>query len=253
MTNSKALAAFGGGGAGLMSRENIASFLNSAAMSIPTTAGGKQFLKLDDKDGTWLYGQEETVVEVKSRWAINPLSMFHGYIAWHEAKVEGEHRQPINRPLIGTHELTPVKAQKGWETQYGFDLVCTEGEDEGTLLEYKTSSHGGKKAFGDLVTAMNVQGAVDLDLLVPIVELTSDSYPNKKWKRDVWNPVFKIVEWASLSNGAVTQADEADDAKDEGDKPEDDGEEARLAAEYAAEQKKAAAEGDAAPRRRLRR
>ena len=33
-------------------------------------------------DGIWVYGQENIEVEDESRWAINPVSIMHGYVCW---------------------------------------------------------------------------------------------------------------------------------------------------------------------------
>ena len=74
-----ALATFGGG-TGLISREEMAAYLNTATQTLPQGSGGKQFLKISDKDGAWTFGAEETVVEEDSLWAIHPTSFFHGYI-----------------------------------------------------------------------------------------------------------------------------------------------------------------------------
>ncbi len=265
------LAAFRGNGVGLPSREQMGQFLNTAAMAAPAGSGGKQFLKISDKDGVWTFGAEETVVEEDSLWAINPLSMFHGYVAWFDGKPEGEHRQPITRPLMPSDSLSPVKALRGWEKQFGFDLVCVSGEDEGTLCEYKASSVGGTRAFSMLVAALNAQFATDPDRVIPVVQLRDNKYYDKKYKKDQFPPVFQIVEWRAMDDASAPKTPEPE--------PEPEGrrrtrpaaapveemepleqqtvaykqaaadEEAALAREYAATQQAEAA----TPRRRVRR
>jgi len=235
-----------------MSRDQLGSFLNSAAAAIPAGNGGKQFLKISDKDGAWTYGAEETVVEDDSLWAVNPLSFFHGYIAWHDAKVEGEVRLPVTRPLPPVASLQSVQAQNGWQDQYGFDLICITGEDAGIACEYKASSTGGKRAIGTLTNAINSQYAVNQDAIVPIVRLKDAKYWDKKYKKDQFPPVFEIVEWRTMDdNSAPAAAEEpkaAGKAADPAPEP-DAAEEEALAKEYAA-----TAEAEAAtPRRRLRR
>ena len=262
MTN--ALTAFGNG-AGLPSRDEVAQFINSAAIAIQPGNSGKQFLKISDKDGVWTYGAEETEVEKDALWAVNPLSFFHGYIAWNDGKPESEHRQSVSRPQLPMIEqLPPVKSVKGYELQYGFDLVCVNGEDEGTLCEYKASSTGGKRAIGALTAAINARHASNPDSIVPVVRLKDNKYWDKKYKKDQFPPVFEVVEWRSLND--ASPVDESDRQEEEvkeparrraapaaATAPEPTDEDAALAAEYAAEKEAQAPSAEASPRRRVRR
>lgn len=254
--SDNALATFGSG-VGLPSREEMAAYLNTAAQVLPAGSGGKQFLKISDKDGAWTFGAEETVVEEDSLWAINPISFFHGYIAWHDAKPEGEHRSSIRRPLPPVDTLPPVKAQNGWQLQQGFDLVCVSGEDTGVLCEFKTSSTGGKRAVGNVANAINEQFAKDPDTLVPIVRLRDNKYYDKKYKKDQFPPSFEVVEFRRMDD--ITPVEHKPEpvkeeppprtraAAPQGPNPVD--EEAELAKEY----EQAVATAEATPRRRQRR
>lgn len=256
---------FSGGGTGLMSREDLGTFLNSAAVAIPQGSGGKQFLKISDKDGVWTYGAEETVVEDDALWAINPLSFFHGYIAWHDGKPEQEHRQSVSRPhLPDPATLPPVKAKNGYQVQYGFELVCISGEDEGVVCEYKASSTGGKRGTGEVVNAINSRAGVDPDSIVPIVKLRNNKYWDKKYKKDQFPPVFEVVEWRSLNDASpVGESDRQEEEVKEPARrraapaattaPEPTDEDEALAAEYAAEKEAQAPSAEASPRRRVRR
>lgn len=245
-----------GSGAGLMSREQLGQVLNAAAAAIPAGNGGKQFLKISDKDGAWTYGAEETVVEEDSLWAVNPLSFFHGYIAWHDAKVEGEVRLPVTRPLPPVASLQAVQAQHGWQDQFGFDLICITGEDAGIACEYKASSTGGKRAVGALTNAINAQYAINQDAIVPIVRLRDNKYYDKKYKKDQFPPVFEIVEWRTMDDNSAPAAatdDKKVEAKAAAPASEPDAEEKALEAEYKAAAEAAQSGEVATPRRRLRR
>lgn len=260
------LVAFGGG-TGLISRESLANNLQRSAQALPTTGnGGAQYLKMDKGNGDWIFGAEETVVEDGSLWAINPGSLMHGWVAW-DSNAGGAPVQEImvsiNRDLPPENSLpvlglgspdkkTGVQPQLRYQQQRSVQAVCISGEDEGTVVEYKQSSVGAMKLFAELTNKLLDQLDKDPDKLVAIVNFSSESYKHKTYGR-ITNPVWPIVEWRTLDNTApVAGADEGDEPEAEGDKPEDDGEEARLAAEYAAEQEKAKTD-DAAPRRRLRR
>lgn len=252
------LVAFGGG-TGLISRESLAQNLQRSAQALPTTGnGGAQYLKMDKGNGDWIFGAEETLVEPGSLWAINPASLMHGWVAWDTdsggAPVQ-EIMVSINRDLPPEGSLPEARDSKGgmlrYQQQRSVQAVCVKGEDEGTLVEYKQSSVGAMKLFAEITNKLLDQLERDPEKLVAIVEFKSESYKHKKYGR-IYNPTWPIVEWRTLDNtapvsGPEESGDPTDDLPDAGDKDE----EAALAAEYEAEQKKA--EADAAPRRRLRR
>lgn len=255
------LVAFGGG-AGLPSRENLAKNLATSAQHLPSSNGGAQFLKMDKGNGDWIFGQEETVVEPNSLWAINPISLMHGWVAWDSdaggAPVQ-EIMVSINRdlPAVGTlPDLPTGKSGKmlEYKQQRSVQLVCVSGEDTGTTCEYKQSSHGAMKLFGEITNDLLNQLDKDPDNIVAIVKLESSRYKHDKYGW-ITNPIWPVQEWRSMSD-TTAPGGNAGDGKDDGADQTDNGsdaadEEAKLAAEYEAEQKKA--EGEGAPRRRLRR
>ena len=255
------LVKFAGSGTGLMSREDLAASLNRSAVSMPRVGGEYEFLKMDKGNGDWLYGQEETVVEEDSLWAVNPASFEYGYIAWPpessaNREPEGEVMVSISRPLPNQNTLRTrhddgATTGAGWQYQQSVVMVCISGEDEGTAVQYKQSSVGANKAFKSLTDAVSSQLQKGSDAIVPIVKMKSDSYKHKKWGR-IFNPIFEIVEWRTMDdNSAPAAAEEpkaASKAADPAPEP-DAAEEEALAKEYAA-----TAEAEAAtPRRRLRR
>lgn len=277
------IARFAGGGTGLMTRDDMARGLNNVSMAAPRVGGDKQFLKLDKGNGDWVYGQEETLVEEGSRWAVNPQSFEYGYIAWDlNQQVEGEVMVPITRPLPAQSDLRTKQpdgkttGQNGWQYQQSVDLVCISGEDEGTVCQYKQSSVGSQKLFAALINAVSSQIAKGDDAIVPIITMKSDSYKHKKWGR-INNPIFDIVEFQTMDGPAVPAAASKEPVKAE-DPPRsrmprgtvinadpvvqsggavasatapDDEEEAALAREY--EAASAAVAENPVPRRRVRR
>lgn len=249
-----------GGGTGLISRESLAQNLQRSAQALPTTGnGGAQYLKMDKGNGEWIFGAEETVVEEGSLWAVNPASLMHGWVAWDTdaggAPVQ-EIMVSINRDLPAEGSLPEAKDSKGnmlrYQQQRSVQAVSISGEDEGTLVEYKQSSVGAMKLFGEITNKLLDQLDKDPDKIVPIVKFESESYKHKKYGRII-NPQWPIVEWRTLDNTAPVggEADAGEDAGDDGDQGGSAAEEAEVAAAYKAEQEATAS--DAAPRRRLRR
>ena len=261
---------FGSTGTGLMNRDDLARSLNNVSTAAPRVGGEYQFLKMDKGNGDWVYGQEETVVEDEALWAVNPNSLEYGYIAWppesaSDREPEGEVMVPITRPLpdvanLRTKHPGGETTGPGWQYQQSVVIVCINGEDEGTICQYKQSSVGSQKLFKALTDAVAGQLAKGSDAIVPIVRLKSDSYKHKKWGR-IFNPIWEIVEWRTMDDTSPV-ADE-DQGVPETKEPErqprkraapaaaaepevkDD-----VEAEYAEAER---AEADATPRRRVRR
>lgn len=265
---SNAIAPRFGGGTGLVSRDALKGALNNASMTMPRVGGDKQFLKMDKGNGDWVFGQEETVVEDGSLWAVNPASLEHGYISWDgNQQVEGEVMVNISRPLPDVASLR-VKGspdgqptgQNGWQFQMSVDMVCISGEDAGTVIQYKQSSVGAMKAFRSLTDGIGAQLEADKDEIVPIIEMKSDSYKHKKYGR-IYNPIFEIVEWRSMDDNSPAGETSGEEKEAEapartrraapatGPDTSAEAEEAELAAQYEAEQQASAD----TPRRRVRR
>lgn len=264
------------GGTGLISREDLAKSLNNTAMSMPSAGGDKQFLKMDKNNGDWLYGQEETVVEPDSLWAINPASFKHGFVAW-DSEAGGPPVQEvmvsISRPLPDVNSLPELGMSKPdkkgnvyqltYDQQRSVDLVCISGEDEGVTVEYKQSSVGAMKLFGKLTNSLLEQLSTHPDAIVAVGNLTFEAYDHKKYGR-IHNPVFKIVEWRTMDDTSPAEPEKAAEPEPAGrtrtrtaapaPAPEqDDGDD--IGRQYEDERQKAQMHGEAeaTPRRRLRR
>lgn len=264
---------FGSTGTGLMNRDDLTKSLNNMATAAPRVGGEYQFLKMDKGNGDWVYGQEETVVEDEALWAVNPNSLEYGYIAWppesaSDREPEGEVMVPITRPLpdvanLRTKHPGGETTGAGWQYQQSVVIVCINGEDEGTICQYKQSSAGSQKLFKALTDAVAGQLAEGSDAIVPIVRLKSDSYKHKKWGR-IFNPIWEIVEWRTMDDTspvgeAAAPEPEAKEptrrraAPAAATAPEPTDEDEALAAEYAAEKEAQAPSAEASPRRRVRR
>jgi len=259
---------FGSTGTGLMNRDDLTKSLNNMATAAPRVGGEYQFLKLDKGNGDWIYGQEETLVEKDALWAVNPGSLEYGFISWDQnQKVEGEVMVSIQRPLPDKGSIRTNSAdglptgQNGWQYQQSVVLVCINGEDEGTVCQYKQSSVGSQKLFKTLVDAIFVQ-AQKGDAIVPIVKLKSDNYKHDKYGR-IYNPIMEIVEWRTMDDTSpVADEDQGVPETKEPERqprkraapaasaqePETSNED--VEAEYAEAEK---AEAEATPRRRVRR
>lgn len=180
-------------GAGLPAVQTLSTALRSLDSDLGAT--GVTILKMD-RTGHWVFGADQTEVEDDSRWAVNPFSFVHGYIAWGEGEVLGEKMVPVAEPLPLV-EAAPPGAKKGWEVQVGMSLKCLSGEDEGLEVRYTVTSVGGKRAVQELAVAIATQIDKDQTLPVPVVLLKRDHYTHKAYGR-IYTPVFEVVEWIGL-------------------------------------------------------
>ena len=197
-------------GANLPSVQSLSTSLKALSAGLPA-AGGVAILKMD-KTGHWVFGADQTEVESDSRWAINPYSFIHGFIAWGDGAVAGEVMVSVSEPLPDVGAAPPASA-KGWETQVGMMLKCISGEDTGLECRFTATSVGGKKAVQELAIALAHQVDKDQSKPVPVVVLKKDHYQHKSYGR-IYTPVFEVVEWVSL-NGPDREPGEDDDLGDE--------------------------------------
>ena len=191
--------------------------LSTALRSISNNVGeaGVAILKMD-KTGHWVFGADQTEVEDGSKWAVNPFSFVHGFIAWGDGEVLGEKMVPVTQPLPDM-DAAPPNAKRGWEVQIGCSLKCISGDDEGLEVRFSTTSVGGKKAVQAL--AVEIAGAVEKDQTkpVPVVVLKKDHYVHKSYGR-IYTPVFEVVEWVSM-DGSSSEGEEAEEAESQTEEP----------------------------------
>jgi hypothetical protein len=185
------------------------SSLSTALRNIEVEVGpvGSAILKMD-KTGHWVFGADQTEAEENSKWAVNPFSFVHGFIAWGDGEVLGEKMVSVSQPLPEL-EPAPPQSKKGWETQVGMSLKCITGEDAGLEARYSTTSVGGKRAVQALAAAIAAQVERDQSKPVPVVVLKKEHYQHKSYGR-IYTPVFEIVEWVSME-GEGPSAPEGDE------------------------------------------
>jgi hypothetical protein len=195
---------------------NIVSFSGSNLPSVATLSQALRSLEAEvgpsgvvilkcDKTGHWVFGSDQTEVEEGSKWAVNPFSFVHGFIAWGAGEVLGEKMVPITQPLPEMPDA-PQGAKKGWEPQVGMALKCLNGEDKDMECRYSATSVGGKKAVQQLAVA--IAGAVEKEQSkpVPVVTLDKDHYTHREFGR-IYTPVFTVVDWVTMDGSEPAKAE----------------------------------------------
>ena len=179
--------------AGLPAVAQLSTALRAAAQQAAPV--GMVILKMD-RTGHWIFGADQTEVESGSKWAVNPYSFIHGYIAWGDGAVLGEKMVSMTQPLPEV-EAAPPGASKGWEQQIGVSLKCIDGDDAGMEARFTATSVGGKRAVQELALAVAAQVDKDQSKPVPVVTLGKDHYQHKSYGR-IYTPVFDVAEWVSM-------------------------------------------------------
>ena len=169
---------------------------------------GSVILKMD-KTGHWVYGADQTEIDKDGRWAVNPFSFVHGFIAWGEGEVLGEKMVSITEPLPEL-DVPPLAAKRGWEPQVGMSVKCLDGEDAGVEARYTVTSVGGKRAMHQLAMKVADQVWKNQDAPVAVVKLGSEYYQHKSYGR-VYTPVFDVIDWISLEGETSVKHDDAGD------------------------------------------
>lgn len=163
-------------------------------------AGGDPLLRLL-KHGEWVYGQEDTEVLEGSLWAVNPLSIEHGYACWSDYEEKGKKNELLGEAMAPIYESMPRKPEPvsgfPFKEQRSFRLKCIEGEDAGVEVLHKVSSVGGMRAVDGLLADMQAQLATNPAFPCPVIELEVDSYQHTKWGK-VFTPIFTLRGWADM-------------------------------------------------------
>jgi hypothetical protein len=195
-----------------LANDLVASLIAGIAESRASTpiVGGKPLLRLL-KTGKWVFGQSDDPVQEGSSWAINPLSIQHGYVCWSNYP-GAQKNEMLGEIMAPIHERKPEKpaAVNGFEYKEEriFELRCVDGEDEGVEVLYKGASLGAMRAVDGLFAQIRAQLLQDATYPVAVVQLWSKDYQHSKYGQ-TFNPVFDIVGWATMtgeiSNEPVAQ------------------------------------------------
>ena len=73
------------------SLQDLKRGLTNAKAAAPTRTI-KPLARMLKGSGVWVYGREDTQIEVTSEWAINPYSIQHGYVCWAEPGASGKRK-----------------------------------------------------------------------------------------------------------------------------------------------------------------
>jgi hypothetical protein len=203
---------------------NISNMATGLVASVQTVAagGGAQFMKMS-KAGEFIYGAEDIEVEDGSTWAVNPMGLQHGWIAWGDkthgtaGKMLGEKMGPAAQPIFPESDLDAVEGS--WSQAIAIPFRCMDGEDEGIQALYKANSFGGRKAYGALLEKIVGRITANEEAYVPLVRLANTSYKHDEYGK-IYNPDFIITDWVTMAGIPTEEPEETVDDGTEAVAPE---------------------------------
>jgi len=162
--------------------------------------GGRPLLRLL-RDGEWVFGQADDPVQQGSEWAVNPLSIMHGYSCWTnnpDPKVKNTLLGEVMVPIMEHKPILPEPINGfPFKEQRAFELKCVLGDDEGVEVTYKTSSVGGMRGVDNFLAELQKQIMTGTTNLVAIVQLEASPYEHSSYGR-IYNPILNVVGWADM-------------------------------------------------------
>ena len=181
------------------SLQDLKRGLTNAKAAAPTRTI-KPLARMMKGSGVWVYGREDTQIEVTSEWAVNPYSIQHGHVCWAEPGAPGKRKLgEIMAPITQAKPDIMALPDKGapWTEQYGLDMKCVSGTDKGLETAFRSNAQGGIEAVLALIDAVDQQLDSGSDKIVPIVRLRSTSYQHPAYGK-IYKPVFEIVGWTRI-------------------------------------------------------
>jgi hypothetical protein len=170
--------------------ENLMKGIAETRSTMTVSDGGKPLLRLL-KQGQWVYGPNNEPVEKGSQWAVNIASLSRGWVCWDDGELLGQVMASVQ-----VERLLPPAPIDGvpFAEQFGMELTCVSGANDGELVLYKNNSVGFKRAFEKLLAEIQARWSSDKQYFWPVVELHEESYPHKKYGQ-IFNPLLPIVAW----------------------------------------------------------
>ena len=163
---------------------------------------GTNYLKFT-KTAQWIFGMDNDEVDADEVLAVNPASFTAGWQGWNNGMpVEGPtvpYSQRSSLPAEADLDPLPSGDMNGWSPQLG---VTLQSFDDGTVLQFNSTSDGGKKAILKLMGEVGLAYKSHPEAIIAMVKLEKDSYKHPSFGM-INKPVFKVVGWADKDGKEV--------------------------------------------------
>jgi hypothetical protein len=188
----------------LTSLAKLGAVLNGVDVASVVGRSGKPLMQFKSREnGTWMFGQRQTIPEEGSLWAIDPRSFKWGYVCFGPNKkgVLGESLVSISEPMPDVTKLPDRGAP--WQEEWAVNLKCATGADAGVEVVFKIPTVGGTQVVAGMIETVRdrINSGEHGGKVAPVVRLERDSYPHPEHGRILY-PVWTIVDWMPLEGPA---------------------------------------------------
>ncbi len=202
----------------------LANLGNALIQEGQSATGISDLLRFMSREGgIWVFGAEAVENEEGSRWAVNPLSFEHGYVCWKAKKIAGEAMvavgvaKPPRESLADHGTYTDPKGkevQTKWDEQMSIRLKCVLGEDEGTEVDFRSSTVGGISCIKSLAKAVGARISTGKMDVVAVVDLTNSFYTHAEYGK-TYVPEMAIESWLDMDAAAAISESETVEVAEE--------------------------------------
>ena len=184
-------------------KERVAKLRSTGDLVQPDSRGGVAFVKFNGNDGSMTVGRDQTEITADQKFAVPLEGAFAEISKWQKKTVLDRKRVqvldgpppavPEGEPKVG--DLPKPNERDGWDSALGIRLFGIDGDLKGTEVEYASSASGQSQEIAALIGEMTdrVSELPEGDgCFNAIVTISSGSYYNKTYSKDVYFPQFKI-------------------------------------------------------------
>lgn len=172
------------------------------------------FIKMD-KQGNWIYGEDDDEVDPDDEFIIHPFSYQYGCVAFSDNQFVDEKLVsafsddpiPLAEDLEKEFPIDKIQNGDGWKPQHG---IIMQAKDGGPRIVYKSSSVGGIRALEKLIGTVGNRMSDNPESLFPVVTLDSTSYKHKKYGK-IYTPVINVIGWCKNDTNTVVEVVDVDD------------------------------------------
>jgi hypothetical protein len=162
-------------------------------------------LLLRFKQGSYVFGEEKKKLTLGTKLVAVVQEARHGQVKWVDKKVDQQlvgcvvdgfrvpPRETLNDLDADTWPLGPDgRPRDPWQQSVFLPLTSLDGSD---VYMFTSASHGGRKAFYKLLQDFERRARFNPSRL-PVIQLGSAEYNNRKFGNRIAEPTFDIVSWA---------------------------------------------------------
>jgi len=176
---------------------SIASALRKTTEIVATNQ--KQYVKYT-KYGEWVYGQDDTEIDSKEQWAVNPIAAGIGFVGWgdkehgNEGTPLGEHfAHPVaGEPILEEETLDEIDGK--WLQAIKLEFKNLEDKTE---LVWKANSTGARNAYKSVMEKVADRLEAENAFCVPVVTMGKSHYNHTKYGK-IFTPLLEVVAWADM-------------------------------------------------------